>query len=207
MIGHLRGAVLSLSPQLVVLDVGGVGYQVHVPLQTSYALERRGSGHEVSLFVHTHVRDDAIMLFGFLEARERTLFERLIAISGIGPKLAQGILSGMPPNDLAAAIRGGDLRRLNAIPGVGKKTAERLVLELKDKVSDLVGASADPTSTIPAAPAARDAIDALISLGYRSVHAERAVAAAERAATKSDGEGPATEDLVRAALRRLGGGA
>lgn len=202
MIGHLRGTILSLAPQLVMLDVGGVGYRVHIPLQTSYDLERNGVGQEASLHIHTHVRDDAILLFGFLETRERTLFERLIAISGIGPKLAQGILSGMPPKDLAAAIGSGDLRRLNAIPGVGKKTAERLVLELKDKVSDLASPSSDATGAHAPAPASRDAIDALISLGYRAAQAERAVAAV----AKDDDDERSTAEWVRAALRRLGGG-
>lgn len=201
MIGHLRGSVLHLAPQLVVLDVGGVGYQVHIPLATYADIERRGLGAEVALHIHTHVRDDALQLFGFSSPHEKSLFERLINISGIGPKLAQAILSGLPSADLAAAISAGDLRRLNAIPGVGKKTAERLILELKDRVADLVGPESGTDKASRAGSPVRDAIDALIHLGYRAAQAEHAV---EEARGGKD-DLPVGE-LVRSALRRLGGG-
>ncbi len=202
MIGHLRGSVFHLAPQLVVLDVGGVGYQVHIPLATYAEIERLGVGTEASLHVHTHVRDDTLQLFGFSSPQEKALFERLISISGIGPKLAQAILSGLPAAELAAAIKAGDLRRLNAIPGVGKKTAERLILELKDRIADLADPEAGGSGevAIPGSPV-RDAIDALVHLGYRAAQAERAV----NAARKGNEDLPVGE-LVRTALRSLGGG-
>ncbi len=178
MIAHLRGQLLGLRPEAAVVDVAGVGYRVQVPLSTYYRLESIGLGGEVALHIHTHVREDSLDLFGFSEPLERTLFERLIAVSGIGPKLGRVILSGLPPADLIAALRAGDAARLATTPGVGKKTAERMILELRDKVSDL--ADGGPLGTpAPAAPTSADAdlAAALESLGYRTREIERAIAA------------------------------
>jgi len=201
MIGHLQGTVLSVRPQQVLLDVGGVGYAIQIALSTYAEIERRGVGGSLALFIHTHVRDDALLLFGFLSPNEKALFERLIAVSGIGPKLAQAILSGMPPADLIAAIAEADLPRLVAIPGVGKKTAERLVLELRDKVADLVTPDAAASGVHPHERASRDAVDALVHLGYRTPQAQRAVAA-----VRGDQRDQPVAELVRAALRHLAGG-
>ena len=170
MIGYLRGTLLDTAPSRVLLDVRGVGYQVHIPLSTFYEIQKVAGG-EVALHVHTHVRDDTLALFGFWTERERSLFERLIAVSGIGPKLAQTVLSGMSPDDLVAAIGTGDARRLNSIPGVGKKTAERMILELREKVQDLASAAA-PVPTV----VENDLIGALVGLGYKQAVARRAVA-------------------------------
>ncbi len=196
MIGFLRGRVLEKSPERLLLDVGGVGYELWVPVSTFVEIERRqaaGDGAEVGLHVHTHLRDDALTLFGFWTAREKQLFERLIAVSGIGPRLARVILSGMPPDDLVAALAAGDAARLATIPGVGKKTADRMVLELREKVADLA-------AELPARPAVGDGdvVSALINLGYKRPQAERAVAEAAR-----DSPGAAFADLLRASLKRL----
>ena len=136
MIGHLKGSLLEASPDLVLLDVGGVGYEVRIPLSTYYEVQKLPPGATASLFIHTHVREDALALFGFWTERERRLFLKLIAVSGIGPKLAQTVLSGMSPDDLVAALARRDVRALSTIPGVGKKTAERMIVELKDKVQE-----------------------------------------------------------------------
>lgn len=195
MIGFLRGAVLRYAPHAVLLDVSGVGYSVQIPLTTFYEIEKVGVGAQVELEIHTHVREDALALYGFWDAVEKQLFEKLIGISGIGPKLAQTILSGMPPAELAQALAGSDFPRLNGIPGVGKKTAERMVLELKDKVSDL----SLPASTKPVAPSADDdVLAALINLGYRRIAAERALAKARADA----GDLPFAE-LLRKTLSHL----
>ncbi len=173
MIGYLRGRVVELSPNLVVLDVQGVGYDVHIPLPTYYELQKLEASADVVLRIHTHVREDALQLFGFAASQERQLFEKLIAVSGIGPKLAQTVLSGMGVDDLVAALSAGNVRRLTSIPGVGKKTAERMVLELRDKVKDLapsVAATASP------AQAENDLVLALVNLGYKQAVVERAVA-------------------------------
>ncbi|MEM9554832.1 MAG: Holliday junction branch migration protein RuvA [Acidobacteriota bacterium] len=186
MIGRLRGRVLEARPGLVLLDVGGVGYELHVSVATFAEVEQashraapdRGvdeaedTAAELTLHVHTHVREDAIQLFGFWTRGERELFLRLVAVSGIGPKLAQTILSGMPPHDLADAIARGDARRLVSIPGVGKKTAERMVLELKDTVADLAIA---PAAAATPANDDGDLVEALLGLGYKRAAAERAV--------------------------------
>ena len=174
MIGYLRGKIFDLAPTLVVLDVQGVGYEVHVPLSTFYGLNEAGVGAEAFLHIHTHVREDALQLFGFATPRERQLFEKLIAVSGIGPKLAQTILSGMSADDLVTALSAGDVRRLTSIPGVGKKTAERMVLELRDKVRDV--APAGPASpAVPAADSESDLLLALLRLGYKRTEVERVV--------------------------------
>lgn len=194
MIGFLRGRIHRADPDRVILDVGGVGYEVHVPVSTYYELEKAGDG-EVSLSIHTHVREDALQLFGFWTHREKQLFLRLIAVSGIGPRLAQTILSGMPPSELVDALVQADLRRLNKIPGVGKKTAERMVLELRDKVRDLVGTEPGPA---PARAQDDDLVAALANLGYKRADAEKAVARVER-----DSPDAPFADKLRLSLRIL----
>jgi Holliday junction DNA helicase RuvA len=198
-IAHLRGRLLSLSPELAVVDAGGVGYAVHVPVSTYYELQRLPAGAEVALHVHTHVREDALALYGFWSERERQLFERLITVSGVGPRLARAILSGLPAEDLLRALAAGDLARLSRIPGVGKKTAERLVLELRDKAVELsreTAASAAAAAALP--PGDEDLLDALVNLGYRRADAERALAEVRQANAEA-----AVPDLLRLALRRL----
>ena len=191
MIAQLRGRLLRKEPQEAVVEVGGVGYRVTIPLSTFYRIGEPGS--EVTLLTHTHVREDALALFGFLTAVEQALFERLIAVSGVGPKLAVSILSGIEAPDLVTALRESDIARLTRIPGVGKKTAERLVLELKDKMQDLPSSAAAPSAP---GGAADDIVSALVHLGYSRPEAERA---AERAMREhSDGR---FEDLLRFALQ------
>jgi Holliday junction DNA helicase RuvA len=192
MIGLLRGRLLEKRPNQVILDVGGVGYLVAVPLSTFAAL---GELHaEVTLLIHTHVREDALSLYGFLSQREKHLFELLLGASGVGPTLALKILSGMNVEELVPAIRGGDLARLTKIPGVGRKTAERMVLELRDKLES-VAVEADTPA--PASPAGieSDVKSALINLGYDERTAESAVSEARREAGASN-----FEKLLRLAL-------
>jgi Holliday junction DNA helicase RuvA len=198
-IAQLRGRVLRKTPQEVVVDVGGVGYRVAIPVTTFYRLGEEGA--EVSLRVHTHVREDTLALFGFLTVHEHALFERLIQVAGVGPKLAVNILSGIEAADLAAALRGSDVARLTRIPGVGKKTAERLVLELKDKMPPVLVPAAEAEAPAPATPK-EDLLSALGHLGYSRGEAERGV---ERA-LREDGAGR-FEDLLRRALRIVSGGA
>lgn len=195
MIGHLRGKLAAAAPERVLVDVGGVGYQVQVSLTTFSELDRAGIGAEVELHVHTHVREDQLALFGFWTARERELFERLIAVSGIGPRLAQVVLSGMAVDDLVAALAAGDLARLTRIPGVGRKTAERMVVELRDKLQALAREVAAPAA---AAASDEDLVAALENLGYKRSQAEKAVADARR-----DAPAAAFHELLPLALRRL----
>jgi holliday junction DNA helicase RuvA len=194
MIGYLKGVPLSIRPEQVLLDVGGVGYAVHIPLSTYYELERRGSREPLGLFVHTHLREGEIALFGFWTEAEKRLFEHLIAVSGIGPRLARVILSGLPPAELAAALAAGDAGRLTTIPGVGRKTAERLVVELKDR---LQGFAADAPAA-PPSPAASEVVSALVNLGYKAPQAERAVAQAQREMPEAE-----FHELLRASLKGL----
>jgi Holliday junction DNA helicase RuvA len=196
MIGRLTGRLAAKAPDQVLLEVGGVGYLVHIPLSTFYELPDDES--PASLWIHTHVREDALALYGFLTERERSLFLLLLGVTGIGPRVALTVLSGIPPAELVAALRAQDVRRLVAVPGVGKKTAERMVLELADKVAALPG---EAPAKAPAAVAADDVISALVNLGYRRNEAERAVDATARA-------GGSTEfgDFLREALKRLTGG-
>lgn len=197
MIAQVRGRLLRKEPQEAIVDVGGVGYRVAIPLSTFYRLGEPGG--EVTLRTHTHVREDALALFGFLSAAEQALFERLIAVSGVGPKLALSILSGIEAPDLVAALRASDVARLTRIPGVGKKTAERLVLELKDKVQGL--AASEEAAPVGAAPSSReDLVSALVHLGYSRPEAERGV---DRA-LKEDATGR-FEDLLRLSLRTVSG--
>lgn len=196
MIGRLRGKVVASAPERVVLEVAGIGFDVQVSLNTFYEIERAAQdGEPVQLFIHTHVREDALELFGFWSEREKGLFERLIAVSGIGPRLARSILSGMAPDDLIIALAAGDVVRLSRTPGVGKKTAERMVLELKDKVRELAPEAAVPTEPGPE----DDLVAALVSLGYKAAEAERAI----REARKELPSDAPFHELLRASLRRL----
>jgi len=195
-ISHLRGRLLSLTPELAVVDVHGVGYAVSLPLPTYYELQKLPGAAEVSLFVHTHVREDALALYGFWTERERALFERLITVSGVGPRLARAILSGLPPEVLLAALAAGDVARLTRIPGVGKKTAERLVLELREKAAELEAAPAAASPTHE--PDDEDLLVALVNLGYRRPDAERALADVRR-----ESAGAGVPELLRMALKRL----
>jgi Holliday junction DNA helicase RuvA len=192
-IAHLRGRLIDKQAHRVVIEAGGVGYDVAVPLSTFYVLGDVGG--EVALRIHTHVREDALALFGFATRLEQALFERLIAISGIGPKVAISVLSGIEPPELIRALERGDLARLTAIPGVGKKTAERMVLELKDRLPKDAIAAPDVTE-VP--PLRDDLISALINLGYHRPLAEKAVDAAVGAAP--DG---GFERTLKQALREL----
>lgn len=194
MIGYLQGKLLRSRPERVLLDLQGVGYEVHVPLSTYYEIERAANADPIGLYIHTHVREDAIELFGFWTEREKLLFEKLIAVGGIGPRLARVILSGMAPDDLLTALAAGDTARLATIPGIGKKTAQRMVVELKDRVQEL----AAELPAKPATPADDDLVQALINLGYRP-------AAARRAMAKARDESPdaAFHELLRATLGQL----
>ena len=193
MIARLQGTLVEKSPNRLIVDVAGVGYDVLVPLSTFYGLGEAGS--VVTLRVHTHVREDVIALYGFNTALERDLFERLIAISGIGPKLALAVLSGIDTADLVRAIRTQDVARLTRIPGVGRKTAERIGLELKDRLPQ--GTEVDIVT--PAGGDRRtDLLSALTNLGYKGAVAERAVDAALKRAPDAS-----FEDLLRDVLRGM----
>ncbi|MBZ5567574.1 MAG: Holliday junction branch migration protein RuvA [Acidobacteriia bacterium] len=192
MIAHLRGKLIAKHPNQAIVETGGVGYDVTISVPTFSELP--AAGHEVALHIHTHVREDAIALFGFLRAEEKQLFEKLISVSGIGPKLAITILSGMPTLDMVSAIRSNDVARLTRIPGIGKKTAERMVLELRDK---LEGFGAAPP-TLAATPAQEDVLSALVNLGYQRTAAERAVAMASKS-----GSGASFDALFRDSLAAL----
>ena len=197
MIAHLRGRILEKQPTRVVLDVGGVGYDVAVPLSTFYGLGEPGS--DASLRVHTHVREDALALYGFSTALELDLFNRLISISGIGPKLALAVLSGIEPPDLVSAIERGDLARLTAIPGVGKKTSERIVLELKDRLPRAHVAEAADGVAVSGTGSRDDLLSALMNLGYHRPLAEKAV----DAALKTTGREAGFERTLKQALREV----
>jgi Holliday junction DNA helicase RuvA len=198
MIAFLRGRVLDKQPNRVIVDVHGVGYEVHVPLSTYYDVG--DEGEEVALRVHTHVREEALQLYGFLTSLEHQVFERLIGISGIGPKLAIAVLSGIDTRELVVAVQRGDVTRLTGVPGIGKKTAERIVLELKDRLAALaVPAGIDAAAS--AAPENRlraDLLSALQNLGYHRPAAEKAVDA-----TLSASSAPSFEQALRSALREL----
>lgn len=174
MIAHLRGRLIAKHPNQAIVEAGGVGYDVTISVPTFTDLP--AAGNEVSLHVHTHVREDAIALFGFLRQEEKRLFEKLISVSGIGPKLAITILSGMAATEMVAAIRGNDVARLTRIPGIGKKTAERMVLELRDKLEHFAAAPA----AAPMSAVEEDVISALLNLGYARPAAERALATATK---------------------------
>jgi len=197
-IAHLRGTLLEKHPSRVIVDVGGVGYDVQVPLSTFYDLAEPGAA--VALRIHTHVREDVIALYGFSTALEQDLFERLISISGIGPKLGLAVLSGIEPADLVRAIRSQDVARLTKIPGIGKKTAERIGLELKDRLPQAVAqapeAAADASR--PEEQLRDDLLSALVNLGYQAAAAEKAI---DRVLASSPDA--AFEQALRSALRLL----
>jgi Holliday junction DNA helicase RuvA len=196
-IAHLRGRILEKHPNRIVVDVNGVGYDVAVPLSTFYELGDTGA--DVALRIHTHVREDALALYGFASALELDLFERLIGVSGIGPKLGLAVLSGIEPFDLIRAIEQADVARLTAIPGVGKKTSERIVLELKDRLPRVQVVAVAAGYAAPEPPALRDdLLSALVNLGYHRPLAEKAVAAAIK--TAPDG---GFERTLKQALREL----
>jgi Holliday junction DNA helicase RuvA len=190
MIAHLRGRLLSKEPNRAVVEAGGVGYDVTISIPTFTGLPNLGG--EVALHVHTHVREDALALFGFLSSQEKQLFEKLISVSGIGPKLGITVLSGMSTEFLVAAIRGNDVAQLTRIPGIGKKTAERMVLELRDKLQAL------PAAHVPTATAVEeDVLSALVNLGYQQVAAEKAIAAAQKAGKRDTFDALFRESLAQ----------
>jgi Holliday junction DNA helicase RuvA len=195
MIAHLRGVLLAKHPNQAIVEAHGVGYDVVISVPTFSELP--ATGGEVSLHTHTHVREDALSLYGFLRLAEKTLFEKLITVSGIGPKLAITILSGMPADEMVGAIRGGDVARLTRIPGIGKKTAERMILELRDKLP-VPGREAE-VSIAAASPVEEDVLSALGNLGYQRAAAEKALAVANRNAKAGAG----FEALFREALAVL----
>jgi holliday junction DNA helicase RuvA len=196
MIGFLRGRVFDKQPNRVTVDVQGVGYELIVPLSTFYEIGDVGA--EVALRVHTHVREDALQLFGFLTDLERQLFERLIGINGIGPKLAVAVLSGIEPREFVSAVNRGDVARLTRVPGIGKKTAERMVLELKDRLLALQAPSEERADTSPDGKLRADLVSALQNLGYHRPQAEKAIESTLAAA-------PAFtfEQALKSALREL----
>jgi holliday junction DNA helicase RuvA len=206
MIAHLSGTLLSKQATSVILDVSGVGYEVSIPLSTFYELEDPGSN--VQLRIYTHVREDALQLYGFKTTRERELFLRLISVSGIGPKLGITLLSGMSADEMIASIRTNNLAKLTLIPGVGRKTAERLVMELRDKVTSLsveveeeLGAKPDAAAAPTEDSMRADALSALLNLGYQRNAAEKAVTAA-----MSESDDVSVESILRASLRKLAKG-
>ena len=198
MIAFLRGRLLDKQPNLLVVDVQGVGYEVHVPLSTYYDVGDAGA--DVALRIYTHVREEAFHLYGFLTTIEQQLFERLIAISGIGPKLAVAVLSGIESRDLIAAVQRGDVARLTGIPGVGRKTAERMVLELKDRLAqlDVTAGAGAPASPTAGERLRDDVLSALQNLGYHRPLAEKAVDSMLSSTSE-----PSFEQAVKAALREL----
>lgn len=204
MIAHLSGTLLSKQATSVILDVGGVGYEVTIPLSTFYDLEDPGS--QVQLRIYTYVREDALQLYGFKTVRERELFLRLISVSGIGPKLGITLLSGMSADEMISSIRTNNLARLTLIPGIGRKTAERLVIELRDKVAALASdevesaAAAAVGGTVATSEDAirSDALSALLNLGYQRGAAEKAIGAAV-----GEGGDISVESILRSSLRKL----
>jgi Holliday junction DNA helicase RuvA len=194
MIAHLRGKLLAKHPNQAVVETAGVGYDVTISVPTFSDLPAMGA--EVALYIHTHVREDLIALYGFMRPSEKLLFEKLITVSGIGPKLAITILSGMAADEMVGAIRGNDLTRLTRIPGIGKKTAERMVLELRDKLPDPGTTSAPAVSTMSGMQ--EDVLSALLNLGYQRAAAEKALAAA----VKHKKDGP-FDAMFREALSAL----
>jgi Holliday junction DNA helicase RuvA len=199
MIAHIQGFLHFKSPEYLVIDVDGIGYQVHVPLSTFYNLPQVGS--TVSMHIYTHVREDALKLYGFQSPEEKLIFVRLISISGIGPRLAVNILSGISPAELVESLSQNNLARLISIPGVGRKTAERIMLELRDKISSLAPGH---DVTVPVKAAAdeamiEDALSALLNLGYKKGVAQRAI---ENARQRLEGE-ITLESLLKESLRAL----
>ena len=198
MIAFLRGRLLDKQPNLLIVDVQGVGYEVHVPLSTYYDVGEAGT--DVALHIYTHVREETLQLYGFLTTIEQQLFQRLIAISGIGPKLAVAVLSGIEPGELIGAVQRGDIARLTGIPGVGRKTAERIVLELKDRLAHMAipAGGKEPAPEAPGERLRDDVLSALQNLGYHRPLAEKAVDS-----TLSSTDAPSFEQALKAALREL----
>ena len=194
MIAHLRGKLLAKHPNQAVVETAGVGYDVTISVPTFSDLPAIGA--DVALHIHTHVREDVIALYGFLRPTEKVLFEKLITVSGIGPKLAITILSGMAADEMVGAIRGNDVARLTRIPGIGRKTAERMVLELRDKLPALGTAVAPAALSLNATE--EDVLSALLNLGYQRAAAEKALAVAAK-----EGDGKSFDQMFRAALNRL----
>jgi Holliday junction DNA helicase RuvA len=195
MIAHLRGRLLSKQPQQVIVEAAGVGYDVAISVTTYTSLPAEGA--EVSLHIHTQVREDVLALYGFLDRNDKRIFERLITVSGVGPKLAITIQSGLPTERLVAALRAQDHATLTRIPGVGKKLSERLVVELKDKLEDMAMAA---PAVAAAGPAAEDVLSALVNLGYQRPSAQKAI---EAAVAKDKGVGEHFDALFRAALMTI----
>jgi holliday junction DNA helicase RuvA len=195
MIAHLRGRLFSKQPQQVIVEAAGVGYDVAISVSTYTSLPAEGA--EVALHIHTQVREDTLALYGFLDRNEKRIFERLITVSGVGPKLAITIQSGLPSDRLVAALRAQDHATLTRIPGVGKKLSERLVVELKDKLEDM--AAAAPV-VAAAGPAAEDVLSALVNLGYQRPSAQKAI---EAAVAKDKSVGEHFDALFRAALMAI----
>jgi Holliday junction DNA helicase RuvA len=196
MIAHLRGKLLSKHPNQIVVETCGVGYEVNISVPTFSELPANGS--EVALHIYTHVREDLIALYGFLRPAEKRLFEKLMTVSGIGAKLAITILSGMAADEMAGAIRGNDVARLTRIPGIGKKTAERMVLELRDKLPPVAGASAPTTPALSATE--QDVLSALVNLGYQRAAAEKALASAVKDGAGKGEKAGSFDSLFREAL-------
>lgn len=197
MIAHLRGTVLEKHPNQVIVEAAGVGYDVIIPVSTYSSLPDTGS--EVRLFIHTHVREESFQLFGFVDRHDKTLFEKLITVSGIGPKLAVTALGGLTSTDLASAIRAGEIARLMQIPGVGKKTAERIVLELRDKLELLPGAAKTGTPEPPKSQ--YDAIEEDVISALSNFGASRQAAEAAMLKARSDSEPNDFDSLFRRALK------
>jgi holliday junction DNA helicase RuvA len=195
MIAHLRGRLLSKQPQQVIVEAAGAGYDVAISVTTYTSLPAEGA--EVSLHIHTQVREDTLALYGFLDRNDKRIFERLITVSGVGPKLAITIQSGLPTERLVAALRAQDHATLTRIPGVGKKLSERLVVELKDKLEDMAVAA---PAVAAAGPAAEDVLSALVNLGYQRPSAQKAI---ETAVAKDKGVGEHFDTLFRAALMTI----
>lgn len=199
MIANISGRLMQKTTESVVVDVNGVGYELFIPLSTFYTLP--GPGEQVSLRVYTHVREDAIQLFGFLTQDERDVFGLLIGVSGVGPKLARNILSGMAVVDLVGAIGSSDSKKLSSVPGIGGKSAERLILELRDKIKTIALKSApvQKEAAMEADPLANDVVSALENLGYKAAQAEEAVKKARAASTDVS----SFESLLKEALKHL----
>jgi Holliday junction DNA helicase RuvA len=200
-IAYVEGRLTRKSPSLVVVLVGGVGYKLFIPVSTYYELPEEGS--EVALHVHTHVREDVLALYGFASAAEERLFQRLIGVNGVGPALALKVMSGLEPKALVDAIRSSDLRRLGSIPGVGKKTAERLVVELRDKMAEIGPLGGEGASSVPLSPVEslrEDLLSALANLGFPRASAEKSVEAVLREEPEISFEG-----ALKRVLRKLSG--
>ncbi|HBR18037.1 MAG: Holliday junction DNA helicase RuvA [Deltaproteobacteria bacterium RIFCSPLOWO2_12_FULL_43_16] len=199
MIAHIKGKIIHKSPESVIVDVGGVGYEVHIPLSTYYKLP--DVEEYVSLNTHTHIREDAMQLYGFFTQREKEIFQMLIAVSGVGPKLARNILSGIPADDLVTAVSSSDIARLKAIPGIGGKTAERLIVELKDKMTVINRSQESGVRSQEYDVMSRDVLSALVNLGYKWALAEKAIEKVRKTNT-----GAVFEVLLKESLKALANG-